>query len=262
MTIGGEVTGNRLPVHAETLNDYLDYFRALKKDKGWSNEKLQQDFFKARVSPGTLKKYLRREIPAGPQDETVACFRDAWKQARRETHRLHRQYQENLACWDLEAPSEREFNRYAGAYVFWRHGRFGMVSGSVSIERHADADIPCWRQEHTQTTGERTAITRNFSFLGAIYWRRHNLHVLNVAQGEVRDLLLRCGGDPSIEPIVGTFLTEEFDANRRPFAGAVLLLRKGWYDANRSIVTADWIHSHLTNAAPIGVDGRQALFFH
>lgn len=243
-----------------TLDDILDFFRAMKREKRLTNAELHSAFFAGRLHPGTLKDYLARKIPDDPQGETFAQFEAAYRQAKKELHPGYRLYQANLAALQLQDPGETEFNRYAGSYLFWRLGRFGRVHGTVEISRHRDAGFPCYEQEHTQTTDATGMHHQRFHYEGGIYWLAHNLKILNIAKGEMRSLLLRKVDDPSSEPLNGSFLTEEHDGNRSQFAGAILLLRKKWFEANSSIATDSWILRHLRNNAPFDDEGRQGLF--
>jgi hypothetical protein len=243
----------------QSITDLVAFFNKLKSQNGWTYEDLYDAYFAGRPKLGTMKSYLRQGPPKYTQAATVQAFEQAFRRVRIESdaaYRLHRTILDAIARDD---PTQREFELYEGAYTFWRHGRFGLVTGIVEARRHRDADFPYHEQLHTQTTSADGAPTKQFRCEGGIYWLARNICFLSIGAGEFRITLVRRVVDPRREPIIGMFLSEQHDGYRDPFAGKVVLCHEGWLAENRAMVDDDWVRSQLRNGAQRGPDGGQDL---
>ena len=164
-----------------------------------------------------------------------------------------------LEAVERDEPSPREFKLYQGRYRFWRHGRFGLVDGTVEILRHDVAGNPYHLHVHTQVVDENGKYSRTFSYEGGVIWLERNLWFIHVGKGEIRFGLIPRVTNPRREHMVGMFLGEEHDGNRNPFGGKTLLCHEDWLEHNGDLLTEDWILAQLRNGAPKDAAGGQDM---
>ena len=243
------------------LRWYLNYFRVLMREDNLKPKELHNRYFLERIALGTLKDYLNGKIPAQPQPDTVTGFRLAWKQASAERAQEYRLYRTIESALGRRRLAGHGLDLYAGLYQFRRHGRFGLVKGTVEIKQHCKAGVPFHIHQHTQATDAAGECIETFRYSGSVHWLARNMSFLSVHNGEIRFCLFPRVPDPKLEPLVGMFLSEECDGNRNPFSGKLLLAHQDWCAENPGKIDDEkWLRQKLKNNGPQeGSGGGQNL---
>lgn len=232
------------------LRWYADFFRRLQRDEGMTQKELFELYFGGRLAMGTVKDYLNGKYPDRPQPETLEELKAAWKQASAERSGEHMLYKAVEMALGRKGVADRVLEDYGGLYRFWRHGRHGLVSGTVEIKRHCKAGVPVHVHEHKQAIDAAGTDVRTFNYEGGAHRLARNLCFLSIRHGEIRFCLFPTVPDPRREPMVGMYLSEECDGNRNPFSGKMLLVHEDWYAENQHQLTDRWIRQQLKNGGP------------